>query len=87
MKIQEITKKTSIFMNPEIIAKLFGRIFNKDQYIRSTGLTMQQYSLQENMQRGILKMLEIFQKEYLIELKSFSQLEPLIEFLQKEAAL
>ena len=32
-------------------------------------------------------MLEIFEKEYLVVLKSYNQLEPLINFLSKEAAL
>ena len=45
-----------------------------------------QQFLQIYILNGIFRMLEIFEKEYLIVLKSYNQLETLINFLAKEAA-
>ena len=45
-----------------------------------------QQFLQIFILNGIFRMLEIFEKEYLIVLKSYNQLETLINFLAKEAA-
>ena len=45
-----------------------------------------QQFLQTFILNGIFRMLEIFEKEYLIVLKSYNQLETLINFLAKEAA-
>ena len=43
--------------------------------------------MQIYVQNGIFRMLEIFEKEYLTVLKSYNQLETLINFLTKEAAV
>ena len=45
-----------------------------------------QQFLQIYVLNGIFRMLEIFEKEYLIVLKSYNQLETLINFLTKETA-
>ena len=55
--------------------------------IRQTGQSQLQYALQGNVMRGFLKMIDIFEKEFLVELKNINQLEMLINFIAKESAL
>ena len=75
-------------MNPEIVSRLLGRVAQKDLLMRSDPKhTITQQFLQIYVQNGINRMLEIFEEEYLTVLKSYNQLETLINFLTKEAAI
>jgi hypothetical protein len=84
---KRLTKASSIYMNPEIVSQLLSRMTSKDSIMRNQPeMAITQQFLQIYILNGIFRMLEIFEKEYLIVLKSYNQLETLINFLAKEAA-
>jgi len=72
-KNKELTKSSSIYMNPEIVSQLLSRMTSKDSVMRNQPeRAITQQFLQIFVLNGIFRMLEIFEKEYLIVLKSYN---------------